>query len=97
LRAIGAARSHVMRLITVEAGFIGLTGGLLGVLVGIVLGLVITNVVGVQSTGWDFPYIFPWRLAIALVSVASLFALLAGLYPARRAAGLDVVEALSYE
>jgi putative ABC transport system permease protein len=97
LRAIGAGKKHVMKLITTEALFIGLTGGLLGVLVGIVLGLVISKVVGVQSTGWDFPYIFPWKLALSLVGVASIFALLAGMYPARRAAKLDVVEALSYE
>jgi putative ABC transport system permease protein len=97
LRAIGAGRQHVMKLITTEALFIGFTGGAIGVGVGIVLGLVISKVVGVQSTGWDFPYLFPWKLALSLVGVASICALVAGLYPARRAARLDVVEALSYE
>lgn len=97
LRAIGAARGHVMRLVSAEALLIGVTGGGFGVAVGVALGLVITQIVGVQSTGWDFPYLFPTRLALSLVGVAGLCAFLAGIYPARRAARLDVVEALSYE
>lgn len=97
LRAIGADKRHVLKLFTGEAAFIGLTGSAIGVLVGIALGILVTKVVGVQATGWNFPYLVPWKLALQMGAGATVCAILAGLYPARRAAGLDVVEALAYE
>jgi putative ABC transport system permease protein len=97
LRAIGAARGHIIRLFSGEAALIGLTGGALGCLAGYLLGFIVTKVVGVQSTGWDFAYIFPMRLAVQMLVAATICAVIAGLYPARRASRLDVVEALAYE
>ncbi len=97
LRAVGAARSHVLRLFVGEAAFIGLSGGLIGVLTGTVLGIVVTMTVGEQATGWRFPYLFPTMVAVQMSLTATLCAAVAGVYPARRAAGLDVVEALAYE
>lgn len=97
LRAIGADRHHVLRLFAAEASFIGLTGGLMGVAVGSVVGLVLTKVVGVQATGWSFPFLFPWQTALTMLAIAIVASTLAGLYPARRASQLDVVEALAYE
>ncbi len=97
LRAVGAGRGHVLRLFVGEATFIGLSGGLIGVLAGTVLGLIVTFVVSEQSTGWSFPYLFPTGVALQMSLTATLCAAVAGLYPARRAASLDVVEALAYE
>lgn len=97
LRAVGAARSHIVRLFVGEAGFIGLSGGLIGALAGLWMGVLITDVVGGQATGWSFPYIFPARLAVVMGVASTLCAIVAGLYPARRAATLNVVEALAYE
>jgi putative ABC transport system permease protein len=97
LRAVGAGRAHVLKMFTAEAAFIGLAGGLLGIVTGWVVGIVVTQVVGTQSTGWSFPYRFPAMLALQMTVAASLCAVLAGLLPARRAARLDVVEALAYE
>jgi putative ABC transport system permease protein len=97
LRAIGAGRGHILRLFTGEAALIGLTGGAIGALGGLVTGLIVTHVVGIETTGWAFPYLFPWKLTVQMVTAATVCAFLAGLYPARRAAGLDVVEALAYE
>lgn len=97
LRAVGADRRHVIRLFAAEAFFIGLAGGLVGLITGGVIGYIVTKVVGVQGTGWNFPYAYPWATAAQMVVLATLSAMLAGLYPARRAARLDVVEALAYE
>ncbi|MCA3014046.1 MAG: ABC transporter permease [Myxococcaceae bacterium] len=97
LRAVGADRAHVLKLFAAEASFIGLTGGLMGVGVGAVVGYVLTKVVGVQATGWNFPYHFPFETAAQMLLVAIVASTLAGLYPARRASRLDVVEALAYE
>jgi putative ABC transport system permease protein len=97
LRAIGADRGHVLKLFAAEASFIGLTGGVMGVGVGAVVGYVLTKIVGVQATGWNFPYLFPLATAAQMLAIAIVASTLAGLYPARRAARLDVVEALAYE
>jgi putative ABC transport system permease protein len=97
LRAVGAARRHVIGLFSGEAALIGLTGGLIGSGAGYVLGYIVTKVVGVEATGWDFPYVFPVRWAVQMLVAATACAIIAGLYPARRASRLDVVEALAYE
>ena len=97
LRAIGAGRGHVMKLFISEAALIGLTGGAIGTALGFALGYTLTKVVGVQSTGWNFPFIFPSQLGLQMLAASTVCAILAGIYPARRAAGLDVVEALAYE
>ncbi len=97
LRAIGAGRAHVLKLFTGEALLIGLTGSLLGTLTGGVIGYLLTDIVGVQGTGWRFPFSYPWATAVQMVAFSTVCATVAGLYPARRAASLDVVEALAYE
>lgn len=97
LRAVGADRKQIIKLFAAEAFFIGLTGSLIGVMTGGVVGYIVTKIVGVQGTGWNFPFAYPWETAVQMVIVATLAAIVAGLYPARRAARLDVVEALAYE
>jgi putative ABC transport system permease protein len=97
LRAVGADRGHVIRLFAAEAFFIGVAGGVIGLVNGGLVGLIVTNVVGVQGTGWHFPYHYPWVTAGQMMLLATGCAVLAGLYPARRAASLDVVDALAYE
>lgn len=97
IRAIGAERRQVLALFAAEASFIGLTGGVMGIAVGAVVGFVLTKVVGVQATGWSFPFLFPWAMAAQMLVLSVIASTVAGLYPARRAASLDVVEALAYE
>jgi len=97
LRAVGATRRHVIRLFIGEATYIGVTGGVLGILTGSVLGYILTRVVGVQVTGWNIAFHFPWQVSLQMLLAATACAVLAGLYPARRAAKLEVVEALAWE
>lgn len=97
LRAVGADRKHILKLFAGEAFFIGLTGSLFGVVTGGLVGYIVTKIVGVQATGWNFPFSYPWATAGQMLVAATLSAILAGLYPARRASKLDVVEALAYE
>ncbi len=97
LRAVGADRRHIIKLFAGEAFFIGLTGSLFGVVTGGVVGYIVTKIVGVQATGWNFPFTYPLGTALQMIGLATVAAIIAGLYPARRAARLDVVEALAYE
>ncbi len=97
LRAIGASRRQVVALFVTEAGLMGVTGSVLGALAGYCLGYIITQVVGVEGTGWRVPYIFPTAMALQFGLAAAACATVAGFYPARKASHLNVVEALAYE
>jgi putative ABC transport system permease protein len=97
LRAVGASRGQVIRSIAGEAACMGVVGGLLGVSAGLLVCEVLIHSVGAQGTGWNIPLVFPWMTCVQMGFTSLLAAIGAGLYPARRAAGLDVVEALAYE
>jgi putative ABC transport system permease protein len=97
MRGIGAGKKHVIEMFSAEAFFMGIVGGTLGLCVGGIVGFILTKVVGLQATGWDFPFYYPWPTAITMLIAATLSSVLAGLYPARRAANLNVVEALAWE
>jgi ABC-type antimicrobial peptide transport system permease subunit len=101
MRAVGAKRSTVSWLFTIEASLLGFMGGIFGLLVGYALTLVANPIInkqlatnGIKSR--DIITLPPW-LIISVIAITTLIGLLAGLYPARRAAKLDPVEALHYE
>jgi putative ABC transport system permease protein len=97
LRAVGATRGQVIRTIASEAGCIGIVGAVIGIATGNLVAEVLIRSVGAQGTGWEIPLIFPWAVCLQMAFAAIACAIGAGLYPARRAAQLDVVEALAYE
>ncbi len=87
LRLIGADRRQVRRMIVIEAGLIGLVSQAIGLAMGLGLALILIYVINVQSFGWTIQFHMPWPfLAQATVAVV-VATMLAGLYPARRAAG----------
>jgi putative ABC transport system permease protein len=101
LKALGASDSDVQQLFFVEAGVMGLLGGILGVCFGWILGRAMTygtnfylhrqNLNPIELTA------VPWWLALVALVIAVLVSLAAGLYPASRAAKLNPVDALRYE
>jgi putative ABC transport system permease protein len=101
LKALGAADSDVQQLFFVEAGVMGLFGGVLGVGFGWILGRAITFGTNVYLKRQNLNPIelssVPWWLVIAALAFAILVSLIAGLYPASRAAKLNPVDALRYE
>jgi putative ABC transport system permease protein len=101
LKALGAADSDVQQLFFVEAGVMGLLGGTLGVGFGWLLGRAITFGTNVYLKRQNLNPIelssVPWWLVILALLFAVVVSLLAGLYPASRAAKLNPVDALRYE
>ncbi len=101
LKALGAADSDVQQLFFVEAGVMGLLGGILGVGFGWLLGRAITFGTNVYLKRQNLNPIelssVPWWLVISALVFAVVVSLLAGLYPASRAAKLNPVDALRYE
>ena len=104
LKAVGAAPRQIRGLFIIEAALIGLIGGVTGTVGGWLLGLGLNRLI-VAIMAWQeitipqnihFFAVSWWLVALALV-FATVVGLLAGLYPAARAARLDPLEALRYE
>jgi putative ABC transport system permease protein len=102
LKAVGASPGDVRRLFVAEAALIGLVGGVVGTVFGWLLGLGL-NAAFLAYLRWQempmegtFFVVTGWLVALAL-TFATVVGLLAGLYPAARAARLDPLEALRYE
>ena len=90
LKALGASRAYIVSTIEREA----LVISLMGLAVGFIASLV-AKVLIQRAYGLPFDYEWRWALVAAAISVGG--GLLGALYPAVRAAGLDPVNALSYE
>lgn len=97
LRAIGATQSQVRRTIVMEAGWMGLIGGLLGLFAGSVMAYhhVVFNTK--LLTGWTFQFYYPYDVAAVVVIATVLLCLAAGYGPAKKAAATPVVTAIGYE
>jgi putative ABC transport system permease protein len=101
LKALGAADWDVRLLFLTEAGAMGLVGGGLGVLLGWLIGRALTLATNAYLARQNLPPVDVSSVPLWLVGMAILFSfcvsLLAGIYPASRAAKLNPVEALRYE
>jgi len=89
-RAVGARRKDILLQFLVETMLLSVLGGAGGVFLGIVAAKVVS-----LATSW--PMLIPWVVALAAVAFSMLLGLAFGVYPARKAAGLDPVVALRSE
>ncbi len=95
LRAIGATRNQIRRLVVAEALLLALVGTALGLLAGLALGYALVTYIG--STVYATTYYFPVVGIVLAIVLAILIALLASVLPARQAARVKIVQALQYE
>jgi putative ABC transport system permease protein len=95
LRAIGATRGQVQRIIVAESLLLAALGVLGGAVAGVGLGYALVG--AINRGGLSFPYVFPAGGIALACGVGLLFGVLAALLPARRAARLDIVAALRWE
>ena len=86
-RALGAARRHIAAQFLLESTVTGLLGGIIGASLGV---LVIVSVSAVRE--WT-PVLEGW-LPFAAVGLGALIGLIAGTYPALRAARTEPITAL---
>ena len=94
---IGGTPDQIGRLILWESALLGVAGILLGVAAGLALSILLIEVINKQSFGWTVLFHpAPWAVVQA-VAAAFVTTLLAGYYPAMRAARLSVAESLRYE
>jgi putative ABC transport system permease protein len=100
MKAVGASKGTIRILFTAEGAAIGLLGGAIGVAIAYVLGFALDRIARATFLK-DFQTlnisVFPWWLIVGVIALTTVIAILAALYPAHRAAGLDPIESLRYE
>jgi putative ABC transport system permease protein len=88
--AIGATEGDVQQQFLIEAIVLSLLGGAIGITMGMGASYLIT-----QTLGW--PVLVSPTAIVAAVVFSMAVGIFFGFYPARKAAGLDPIEALRYE
>jgi putative ABC transport system permease protein len=86
-RAVGATRAHIAGQFLVESGIVGLLGGLIGATAGVLA------TVGISAIR-DWTPLLDLRLTVGAPLLGALIGLLAGAYPAWRAATIEPIAAL---
>ncbi|MCH8900111.1 MAG: ABC transporter permease, partial [Acidobacteria bacterium] len=94
LRAVGLTRRGVRRMIRLESGVIAAFGGVLGVGVGVFLAWAL--LLALRDQGFS-QFVIPWLWLVVGVLVIGLLGVIAAILPARRAAKLNVLDAIAYE
>jgi putative ABC transport system permease protein len=95
-KALGARRGDILRQFLVESVILSGFGGVLGVVGAAAFSFALGGILAsMMSANFSAP-IRPWAVALA-IGVSSVVGLVAGIYPANRAAALDPVEALRNE
>ncbi len=95
-KAVGARESDIMTQFLIEALILTLIGGAIGILFGLFFAFLAGIILGmVLATTWSFS--FPLAAVLWAFGVATAIGLIFGIYPARRAARLNAIEALRYE
>ena len=95
LRALGATRWQIRRQVANESVVIGLIGAVLGIGVGTGLGYALLQGLAAGIPGVQYRPPVETMVAVAVAGV--ILGLIAAILPARRAARLDVIRAISYE
>jgi putative ABC transport system permease protein len=94
LRAVGMARRQVRSMIRGESVIIAVLGAILGLAVGVLFGWAIVS--GLGDQGIDH-VVIPGGQLVGYVILAAVAGVVAAVFPARRAARLDVLAAISHD
>ncbi len=89
-RALGAKKKDIVTQFLVETVVLSAGGGLLGVVFGVTIPFLVSHFAKMKTI------ITPWSLILAF-SISAAIGIIFGLYPARKAANMDPIEALRHE
>ncbi|MFE0892292.1 ABC transporter permease [Streptomyces rochei] len=95
LRAIGLDRKGIKRMVRLESLVISLFGGVLGIGLGVFFGWAAGELMG--STIATYELVLPWGRMGVFLLLAAVVGVLAALWPARRAARLNMLQAIKAE
>ncbi|WP_035778623.1 ABC transporter permease [Butyrivibrio sp. MC2013] len=89
-KSLGARTSSILTQFLAEASILTFTGGIIGIILGLTLSYTICTLI-------DFEFVVNPLLVAVVVVISTSIGLFFGIYPARRAARLDPIEALRTE
>ena len=95
MKAIGASDNKILVMFLLEAGFIGVVGGIIGITLGYGISLLISYVAALS--GLKLQTNFSLEIIIGALLFSMIVGMVSGYFPAKKAAKLDPVEALRYE
>ncbi len=93
LRAIGASRSQIRRMVRYESVITAMIGAIVGATIGIAVGFAAVKALADDGLILSFPI----AGIITVLVLAAIAGVVAGIWPARRASRIEVMEALQYE
>ncbi len=93
LRAIGTTRRQMRRIVRYESVITSIIGGILGT----VLGVLFAYVVSTRLASQGITFSVPWGQLVVFLIVAGFVGVIAAVLPARRAARVNILEAIHYE
>ena len=88
-KSLGARQGDILRQFLFESATLAAIGGLIG--------LVIAELIGIVVSRMFLQTVIPWYAAVISIGVSAVVGILAGLFPAWKAARLDPIEALRAE
>lgn len=94
-KAVGATYKNIMWEFLIESILITLFGGVVGVIVGIVMSYLMA--LGASSLGLEWTFSIPLKAFVVSISFSIAFGIIFGVYPAKKAAKMDPIEALRHE
>lgn len=94
-KAVGANTHDILWQFLIESIFITVAGGIVGIVLGILISYLIS--VGATASGFEWKFAIPIKAYFVAIGFSAFFGLAFGLYPAKKAAALDPIEALRRE
>ena len=94
-KAVGAKYSDIMWQFLTESILITIAGGVVGIILGTGASLLVS--LGAAYYGWNWGFTVPLKSFVVALGFSLFFGVAFGLYPARKAAKLEPVEALGHE
>jgi putative ABC transport system permease protein len=101
MRTIGASSQDIVILFAAEATIVGFLGGVVGVLIGVGIGEIANGALGLVASkfGGEAVRIFryPAVFLVFIISFSAIVGLMTGMFPARRAAKINPLDAIRYK